>query len=93
ARAEDARALAVMIAGALAEMGVSRVAIVESGGGWRQFEARRTDLPGVIAEALQRGEVEVLALDRPLRMVVRADGMDWETGDEWAHGILRRVST
>ena len=91
-RVGDALGTAALIAGALAEMGVTRVGLVEADGGWRQFEARRTDLPGLIAAAAQRGAVEVMALDRPLRIVATAEGMEWETGDGEAHGILQRVS-
>jgi hypothetical protein len=72
---------AVNAAGWLAERGVTRIGIVGEGGGWTDFVARRTDLPGEIVRRLDGGLVELIALDRPLRVIVTHDECLWQAGD------------
>jgi hypothetical protein len=88
-RCSDDAALARAVAGALAEMGVAGVAVALDSpadpGGWRPLRPRTTDLPGTILDALRRagegGGVEIVCLDRPLLIEVRAGRWRWACED------------
>lgn len=69
------------LAGALAERGAAALAWSD-GRGWRALEARATDLPGLLAGALSRGETaELSALDRVFRVEIGPGGLRWFTTD------------
>ncbi|TVQ62995.1 MAG: hypothetical protein EA379_04655 [Phycisphaerales bacterium] len=78
---------AVLLAGVLAECAVATVAIVDDDG-WIEFQARETDLPGLIIEAVERGGADLLALDRPLRIGLHQERFDWVSDDQDAAARL-----
>lgn len=89
---------AVALAGAIAEMGVRRVALAPgAAGGWVELGARDTDLPGALLAALARageGEgAEVFCLDRPLRFEFGRERCVWLAGDALAAQEFGRVRT
>lgn len=97
---DDDSSKAASLAGALAEMGVRRLALSIEGaddtGGWRDLRALETDLPGELLGALERagdsGAVELSALDRPLRVEIRGGSWRWEAGGEEVARELRALS-
>lgn len=77
----DASVGACALAGALAERGVTPLAISE-GTGWRELSARETDLPGLIRAIASSGEsAELVALERMIRVEITPDGLRWFTTD------------
>lgn len=77
----DASGGACALAGALAERGIAPLALSE-GTGWTELPARKTDLPGLIAEVLASGEsAELVALDRAIRVEIGSSGLHWFTTD------------
>lgn len=84
------RARAVALAGRLAELGVTRVAIAPLGDGvqqigWRELRPGETDLPGQLLSALEiagaTGIVELFCLDRPVRFECGRDAFEWVCAD------------
>jgi len=70
---ESAEARAAALAGALAELGVTRL-VLRSGRGEAVLAARRCDLPGLLAGV----GVGTLVVDEPaMRFDVRADRIEW----------------
>lgn len=86
------------LAAALAEASVTRLAIISDCpgcAGWRPLEARSTDLPGEVLRALDSSDppmVELIGLDRNLRIVVYGDCYEWMTDDMDVATIFRRFS-
>lgn len=73
---------AAAVAGMLAEAGVVELALLDPRGGWRPLRARETDLPGLLARCAAAGEtVELVALDRPLRVEFSPDAVHWVEGE------------
>ncbi|TVQ30290.1 MAG: hypothetical protein EA376_13555 [Phycisphaeraceae bacterium] len=74
---DDARARAAALAGRLAELGVTTLAIMPGAigsDGWRHLSARSADLPGEILAALDiapgGAPVELICPDLPLRFEI-----------------------
>ncbi len=84
---------AINLAGALAEAAVTQLALVSSQG-WAALDVRHTDLPSLILQAATRPDAELLALDRPIRVVLTPRSLLVFTTDLLlADALLRAQST
>jgi len=74
---QDVRRELEGVAGALAELSVSRLTLIDADGRSRDLIARETDLPGELAAALEAasqhptGQVRLEATDPAIRLVLR----------------------
>ncbi len=81
------RERAVLIAGALAEMGVQDLAVGLSGGETRVLLARKTDLPGLL------GAAETWTLEsRSVKLEASPEGVRWATHEPMVAQLLRAIS-
>jgi hypothetical protein len=81
------RERAVLIAGALAEMGVQDLAVGLSGGETRVLWARKTDLPGLLGAA----ETWSLA-SRSVKLDASPEGVRWATHEPEVAQLFRAIS-
>lgn len=73
---------ALALAGWLAEHGVGGLCALEEDGGWTPLTPRRTDLPRELLVRAETGPVELVATDRPLRVVFTLAECVWEGSPE-----------
>jgi hypothetical protein len=85
-----ARERAVRLAGALAELGVTRLVFQRPGDQPRELAARTTNLPGLILEAAD-GVLSAPALGLEVR--IRADRLVWLATDERRAAAMREALT
>lgn len=83
---------AILLAGALAEASVTNLALATPSG-WITLQPRQTDLPSLILDAASRADAELVALDRPIRVVLRSDALlVFTTDPRLADALLRALS-
>ncbi len=82
---------AVNLAGALAEAGVAELALT-SQAGWSKLAPRHTDLPAVLEAASKQPDAELLALDRPIRVVLTPNSFLAFTNDPAFADALSRAN-
>ena len=80
----DARERAVRLAGALAEMGVTRL-VVEAGWVSREVRARETDLPEVVLRSL--GAV-IASPELGIEVEIGSERLVWRARDEAAAAMM-----
>lgn len=81
------RERAVLIAGALAEIGVQDIALASSGGETRVLLARKTDLPGLL------GAAETWSLEScSVKLDASPKGVRWVTQEPMVAQLLRAIS-
>jgi len=79
-------ARATRLAGALAEMSITRLELAPEGGAPRVLRARETDLPREIA-AMQRGRLTPAGLEAAF--IISPDHIEWTAFTAEAAGVLR----
>ncbi len=80
-----------LLAGVLAELGVTRVVLEVPNERAAHLAARESDLPGLLDAALVRaGRVSLTASERALRLEVTTHSLTWRTTDAEAAALLRR---
>ncbi|MGD9693768.1 MAG: hypothetical protein AB7G17_06630 [Phycisphaerales bacterium] len=83
---------AIALTGALAEAAVTQLALA-SAQGWVPLSVRHTDLPSLILEAASRPDAELLALERPIRVLLTTDALlVFTTDPHLADALLRAQS-
>jgi hypothetical protein len=81
-RGENPSERAIALAGWLAEHAVGGLCAIEDDGGWTPLVPRRTDLPHELLRRAEAGPVELVATDRPLRVVFTLAQCLWEGSPE-----------
>lgn len=85
----DAAERAIRVAGALAELGATRLVLHTEVGGTLVLEARRTDLPGAILGAAPGSVLECTELG--LEIQIGSGSLRWRARDPAAAEAFRRA--